>query len=148
MILVDHGQDLVEHLFLTMKREAQVANATCLAFGHEEFEHAVVHIALAELLHAATNGVEQVVVDIVYLQLLERVVVHLHGTFARSVAEVGQLGGYEVFLALVATQGDACAALRESATVDGRCVEIVDAVLQGIVCLTVDHFLVKLFRIR
>ena len=149
MVLVVQGKNLVEHLLLAMKRETEVADAAGLSLLHEEVHHAVVHITRVELLHSAANGVQQVVVDIVHLQLLHGVAVHLDGLLALMVLgiEVRELRGYEVLRALVAAQRDTRAAFRLSLTVDGTGVDIVQSVLQGVVNLTVNHLLVELLVI-
>ena len=84
-----------------------------------------------------------------YLQFLHRVLVHLDSLLPLPVVavEIGEFRGHEELLALVMFQGDTCAALRLTLTIDGRGVEIVQAMLNGIVYLFVDHVLVKLIVI-
>ena len=148
MILVVHREQVVEHLHVAVVGEAEVAYAAGLALLDEIVEHAVVHIAGVEGFHAAAaDAVQQVVVDVVYLQLFHRVVVHLDGAGAGLGlrTEVGELGGHEVAAARMAVQGDAGATLGETAGVGGGGVEIVHTVLDGIVHLLVDHLLVVFF---
>ena len=144
MVLVVHGQHLVEYLFIAVERESEVADAACLALLHQEVHHAIVHVAGVEFVHAATYCVQQVVVDVVDLQVLHRFPVHLDAGLAalRRRVEVGELRGHEIFLTLVATQRNARTGLRLALTVDGRRVEIVHAVLDGVVHLAVNHLLV------
>ena len=61
--------------------------------------------------------------------------------------EVRQLGGNEILRALVAAEGNACAAFRLSHAVDGTGVEVVHAMFDGVVYLPVDHILVELLVI-
>ena len=77
MVLLVEGQHLVEHFLLTVERESQVTNAACLALLQQIVHYAIIHIAPVKLLHAATYGMQQIVVDVINLQLLHRVVVHL-----------------------------------------------------------------------
>ena len=146
VIFVVTAQHLVEHRFLPVEREAEVADAASLTLLHQEVHHAVVHVASIELVHTAADGVQQVVVQIVHLQFFHRVVVHLNSLLTAPVVavEVRQLRGHKVLRALMAAQGDARAAFRLSLTIDGAGVEVVHAVFDGIVHLTIDHLLVKL----
>ena len=56
--------------------------------------------------------------------------------------EIGEFGGHKVFGALVAAEGYARMILRLALAVDGRRVEIVHAVLNGIIHQLV-HFLIQ-----
>ena len=58
--------------------------------------------------------------------------------------EIGELGGDEVFVTLVAAQGNARGMLTQALAISGRCIEVVHAMLDGIVNLLVDHLLVNL----
>ena len=70
---------LIEHLFLSMERETEVTDATCLSFLLQEIHDTIVNISAIELLHSTTNGMQQIIVNIVDLQFLHRVEVHLLG---------------------------------------------------------------------
>ena len=144
MVFVVHGQHLVEDILVAVEREPEVSDAARLALFHQEVHHAIVDIAAVELVHATANGVQQVVVDVVDLQLFHGVVIHRHAGLAtlRRGMEVRQLGGYKILRALVSAEGDARAGFRLALTVDGRRVEIVHAMLDGIVYLAVNHLLV------
>ena len=98
VVLVVQGHNLVEDFLLAVEREAEVADAASLALLHEEVHHAVVHIACVELLHSAAHSVQQIVVEIVHLQFLQRVTVHLNGLLALVVlgVEVREFRGHEV----------------------------------------------------
>ena len=65
------GQNLVKHFLFAVEREAEVADATCLALLHQVVHHAILHIALLEFEHRTAYGMQQIIVDIVRLQLLQ-----------------------------------------------------------------------------
>ena len=130
----------VEDLHVSVIGEAEVANAACLALADEEVKQSVVDEARAEVVHAATtNGVHQVVVDVVHLKAFERALIHLL-RFLKTLhvpALVRHLRCDIVRFARVAFQGDARHVLRVSI---GRSrVEVVHTVLNSIV-----HHLVHL----
>ena len=151
LVFVVVGQQMVEHGDFAMIGESQVADKALLALLHEVVQDAVVDVALHEQFHrlltgAATDGMQQHVVDIVDLQFLERILEHLNAglTGLGLGGEVGQFGGDEVLIALVAAQGDARGMLAQALAIGWRRVKVVHAVLNGIVHLLVDHFLVDL----
>ena len=146
MIFLIEGQHLVEHRLLTMERETEVTYAACLTLFHQIIHHAVLDIAADKLIITASNGMQQIVVDIVYLQLLQRVMIHLDGLLPLPVVavKVGELRGNEILAPLMPAKGDACTLLRLTLTIDWRRIEIVHAMLDGIVYLTVDHLLIEL----
>ena len=82
-----------------MKRESKVADATSLTLLHQIVHHAVVYIAAVKLVHTTTDGMQQVVVDIVDLQLLQRVLVHADAGFTALCGgvEVRQFGSHKIF---------------------------------------------------
>ena len=92
---------------------------------------------------------QQIVVDVIHLQLLHRVQVHLFRLLKRPevVVEVGELRGYEILTALVATEGDTRTTLRLTLAIDRGGVEVVQAMLDGIVDLFIDHVLIELIAI-
>ena len=93
MIGLVQGKNLVKYLLRTVERPSKMAYASCLALLLEEIQHAIVHIAFAEVVHtAAAQGMEQVIVDVVHLQFAEGTVIHGQGVLARRIREVGQLG--------------------------------------------------------
>ena len=149
MVLVVSSQYLVKHLLLAVEREAEVTDAAGLALLHQVVHHAILHIAFLEFRHRATYGMQQIIVYIVRLQLLQRVLVHRDTCLMalRVWMEVRQLRGDEHFLAVVSLQGDTRALLRLSLTIDGRRVEVVDAMFDGIVHLTVNHVLVEVILV-
>ena len=110
-----------------------------------EAQRAVVDEAGHEAGHAVgaqAHGVEQVVVDVVDLEVLERVVKHLHRVVEVEVLEVAHLGGHIVVAALVLGQGLAQGGLALALAVGWRGVEVVHTVLDGIVHLLLHHLLV------
>ena len=85
---------------------------------------------------------QQVVVDMVHLQALERLVVHLCGLFKvpQIVPLVRHLRGHKVLVARVAAQGVAGKHLRAPAHIHRCRIEVVHPVSDGIVHQPV-HFL-------
>lgn len=101
-----------------------------------------------EGLHAVIahpDAVKEEVVDIVDLQIPERVVIHPHRRLAAPCrrGEVGQLRGHEVLVARMALERYARGLLRMALAVSGRRVEIVDTILYGLVDKAVDSLLVE-----
>ena len=84
----------------------------------------------------------QIVVDVVGLEIDERLAVHGHRAFAAGVAEIGQLGGNIVGVPRVTLEGYAGGILREAAQVCRSRVEIVYTVFYGVVNQSIDHLLV------
>ena len=143
-----HVEHVVEHLHVPMEGPAQVADPSLGTLLQHEVEHAILDVAILEKLDAAasTDGVHQVVVQVVGLQVLQGLVEHGDRVLTRIVAEVRHLGGQVVGLARMATQGDARSLLRHTLHIDRGSVEIVHAMLDGIVheavhLLLVDHIL-------
>ena len=129
-----------------MERPSEVADAAGLALLDEEVEDAVVHEAFLEVADAVvdtTEGVEEVVVDVVDAEFLETVVIHLDAGLVAPVAEVGHLGGDEPFVARMAAEGDACSLFGHAFEIHGGGIEVVDAVGDGIVDHLVDGLLVE-----
>ena len=106
-----------------------MADASGLALLYEEIQHAVVDVSFTEVLHAAAYGVQQVVVDVVRLQVDERLAVHFHGELPGWIGEIGQFCGNEVFVPWVPFEGCSGGVLGESAQICRSGVEIVDAML-------------------
>ena len=128
-----------------MERPAEVFDAARFAFLHEEIEHAVIDVALTIVLEFAYR-VQQIVVDIVDLQIFERIVIHLHACLERLRLgrEVREFGGNYVIAAFVSAQCYTHRLLRESLAIARRCVEIVHAVSQSIVDEAIDFLLVEM----
>ena len=106
MVLVVGLDKFVELRLGSVEGEAHVADAAGLALLHQELHHAVVYVALAEgRVAAASDGVHQVVVKVVRLQLVEGIPVHLLGCLRGCVVEVGQLGGNIIGVAGIAAEG-------------------------------------------
>ena len=88
VVFVLQGEHLIKHRLLTMERETEVTDTTSLTLLHQKVHDTVVHITAIELVHTTTDGVQQIVVDIVHLQLLHRVLVHLDGLLSFPIVAV------------------------------------------------------------
>ena len=147
MVFVVLRQQVVKDFYLTMIGEAEVADTSCLPLFNEEIEYAVVDIPAVQRIHSAhADTVQQVVVDIIHLQFLEGVVVHLKRFLTRpgGFIEIRQFGGHIVTVTRMTVQGGTCGCFRLTLTIDRTGVEIVHAVLQRIIDQTVDLLLVDL----
>ena len=78
---------------------------------------------------------EEVIIEIVGLQVLERVFIHLQGRFPGVVSEVGKLGRNIIGVPRIAAQGDARSPFRLATQVGGGGIVIIDSVGHGVV----DH---------
>ena len=77
MVLVVVRQGPVEDGNVAVEREAEVADAACLALLHEPVEQSVVEVALVHGPHAtAADAVQEEVVDVVGLQVLQAALEH------------------------------------------------------------------------
>ena len=85
---------------------------------------------------------QEVVVEIIRLHLLEGLLVHPDGSLPGTVAEVRKLGGDVIAAARMTAQCDACRPFRRALQVCRRGVEVVDAVLEGVVHHLVHGLLV------
>ena len=148
VILVVVCEGPVEDGDVAMEREAEVADAACFTLFHEPVEQSVVEVALMDRPHAsAADAVQEQIVDVVGLQELQAALEH--GLALLEVVlrgrEVGELRGDEIVAALVSAglQGDAQALLALSAAIGRRCVEVVDAVVEGKLAEAVYLFLVQ-----
>ena len=147
VVLVVVVEQVVEHAHVAVVGETEVADAAFLALLHQEVEHAVVDESSAQGIEsAAADAVQQVVVDVVGLQALQRLVVEPFRLLQapEALVLVRHLGGHEDFLAVVPAQGLAHQFLGASAHVHRRRVEIVDTVLDGII----DHAVHLLLVVR
>ena len=100
----------------------------------KQIHHSVVHEPVIESLQASTaERVKQVVVQIVCLEVPERVVVQFQGCRFGMITEVGQLRGDVVRVPWMSAECIAYSLLGKSLEIDRRCVVVVDSVSQGIV---------------
>ena len=143
VVLLVQGHHVVEALLVAVEGETEVADAARLALLHEEVHDAAVLEAVLEIL-AVTDGVQQVVVDVVGLEDLQRAAVHLHAVLEGGWPEHGQLGGQEPLLAGIAVQRLGRGPFAVAAQVDRGGVEIVDAMFDGEVHQAVDFLLVDM----
>ena len=135
--------EVVELMLGAVEGESEVPDPARFLFLAQEVDHAVLYVALLEgLLAAPSDGMEEVVVEIIGLELLEGVPVHPEGGLHRLVSEVGKLRRDEVLLPRMTTQGDARGFFRLPLQVGGGGVEVIDAVFDGIVHHLVHGFLV------
>ena len=143
MHLVVHGKHFVEHVHRTVERESEIADAPCFTLLNQEFYHSILDITLAECLYASVaDGMQQVIVDIVRLQVLERLAVHSYRILARIVGEVRQFRGQIIRLSRITAQRYAGGFLRPSLNIHRRCVEIVHAVLYRVIHQSVHRVLI------
>ena len=141
----------VERLPVPVVREAELPDAPLVAQAPAPVRGAVLQEAVLEGLPAAhADGVEQVVVDVVRPQELQRLPEHRLAAVERLLLrrEVGELRREDVVLAVVAArpQRRAKPLLRFAAAVRRRGVEVVDAVLEQVLDLAVHEFLVDVRR--
>ena len=145
VILIIMLDEPVKDLDIAVIGESQVTDSPSLALLEQEVEHTVIQKARTEVLHTlATHTMEQIVIDVVNLQLLERVVIHLLRLLQRPVllAIVRHLGGDIVAVARVPAQRHPDNSLVLAASINGRSVKVVHAMRQGVVHQLVDQFLV------
>ena len=90
MIFLMQIHENVEYFLLSMERETQITDASCLALSHEEIQQSVLYISFLENLVRKADGMEQIVVEIIRLQCRHGIVVHLQTSLARRVVEVRQ----------------------------------------------------------
>ena len=141
----------LERLGVAVVGEAEAADAALCAQLGAPVQGAVFEVAPGERLEAAVaNGVEEVVVDVVRLEELERVLEHLLAGRERILLgrEVRELRRDDVVLAGVAArlQGLAERGLRLAAAVGGRGVEVGHAAVEEHLDLAVEKFLVDVRR--
>ena len=94
----------VEVAHVTVIRESQMLDTACFALLEQEIEDAVVEEAALQRVHAATDAVQQVVVDMIHLQAFHRLLVHpFRGVEAPGVlALVRHLRSHVVFVSRMA----------------------------------------------
>ena len=141
VVLVVQGHHVVEALLVAVEGEAEVADAPRLALLDEEVHDAAV-LEAALVVFQVADGVQQVVVDVVGLEDLQRAAVHPHAVVEAAGAEHRQFGGEQPLLARVAVERLRGGALAVAAQIDGGGVEVVDAVCEGEVHQAVDFLLV------
>ena len=142
MVFLVQFHQLHESLFVSVEREAEFADVAQPAFLHQEIHHPVVAEAAVEGGFVGQR-VQQVVVNVVRAEILQRVPVHLDRQFVgRNRADVRQLGGDEIAVARIALQGFSGRGLALPLQVHGGGVEVVDSAGDR----QVDH-LVHLFLV-
>ena len=136
-----------EDLRVAVEGESQVADALLLAQLQAPVERAVLEVALREGLEpAVADGVEEVVVDVIGLEVFQRPLEHLLALVERILLrrEVGELRRHDVVAARVAARLERApeACLGVAAAVRRRGVEVVDAVVEHVLDLRVEELLV------
>ena len=86
---------------------------------------------------------QQVIVDVVHLQVLQRVVVHLYSEIIVGIGEVRHFGGHKELVARMTLQGDTRRLFRPALHIDRSRVEIVHAMFDGIIHQPVHFFLIN-----
>ena len=67
---------------VSVKGESEISDASLLPLLHQEIHHPIVHESFIKLCHAsAADGVEEIVVQMVGLEIVQRVMVHLQRDF-------------------------------------------------------------------
>ena len=107
--LIMQGQRIIICIYRTMKRESQITDTPCLPFLQQKFHHSIINIPCFESLCSATaDGVEQIVINIIRLQILERLAIHSNGILTAIIAEIRQLGSNEQLLTRMTFQRNTC----------------------------------------
>ena len=133
----------VECVLRSVEGEAEVADTAGLTLLEEELHHVVVLVSVLEhRVPATSDRVEEVVVDVVGAQVLERPVVHLFRFPFRPAVEVGEFGCREVSVPGIAAQGYAGGLFRLSLQICGGGVEVVHPVIVGVIDQLVHRVLV------
>ena len=141
---VVQADELVELRRTAVEREAQVADAARLPLLVQELHHPVLHVALAEGFHAAAaDGVQEIVVEVVRLELHKGVLIHFYGRLRSLIVEVGELGGNIILLPGMTAEGNTRRLLALSLQVCGGGVKVIDAMFNGIIHHLVHGLLVN-----
>lgn len=150
--LVVPGHHLVKHFEASVIGKSEIADTSCLLLFDEPVENAVIHISAIEVLHTtASNAMEQQIIDIIRLQVAERVVKHLLACLACLClgSEVGELGGDEEGFAWSSRslQGSTCSLLGETLAIGRARVVIVYAMVHGILDEMIDLLLIEIIAV-
>ena len=115
-----------------MERESQITDSACLALLEQEVNEPVVLESCLESFRSA-QGVQQIIVYIVCLEVLQRLAVHQDGVFLFGIPEIGHLRGYEVAAAGMSAQCLSGSRLTLALKIYRCCIKIVHSMLQSIV---------------
>ena len=126
------AEQIVNHLDIAVVRPSQVADAALSLLLHAPVEHTVVEEPCVEGFHAVevvalqvagrhADAVKQIIVDMVGLQLLERIFEHGYAGFVAPGfgSKVREFCRYEVLGAVVACQSRSCGRFALSFAVGG-----------------------------
>ena len=95
-------EQIVKDLDVAMIRETQILYSSLFTFLKKEIQKTIVYISSLIILHAIAyaNSVEQQIVNIIYLQLLERIAIHGNGRLSIPCrrGKIRQFGRNEIFV--------------------------------------------------
>ena len=139
-----HSQHVIECLHIAMERPSEVTDASGFAFLQEEIEQTIVDKSFLKCFDAltATNGVEEIVIDIIHLKVLQGVAVHLYRLLEVRDARIRHLGSDEELVTRMAFEGDTHSRFRLTLEIDRSRIEEVHPMLDGIVYQFVYLFLI------
>ncbi len=119
VVFVVQRQQLVKLLLVPVEGKSELADLPFLSVGLKQIHHPVVHEPVIESLKASpSERVKQVIVQIVRLEVPERIVVQFQGRGSGVVAEVGQFRGDVVGVPRVPAQCVADSLLGKSLKID------------------------------
>ena len=100
MILLVMVQQPVEGSHVAMIRESQMLDTSGLALLEQEIEDAVVEETSLQRVHATSDAMQQIVVDMVHFQTLHRLLIHaLRGIETPSILTlIRHFRGHIVFI--------------------------------------------------
>ena len=143
VVLVVKFQKFIELLLITVEGKPELADLAFFPVCLKQIHHPVVHEPVIESLKAsASEGVKQVVVQIVRLKIPERIVVQFQGRGSGVVTEVGQFRGDEVRVSRMPAEGVPDSLFRQPPEIDGGGVVVVHSVGQSVVNQLVGILLV------
>ena len=145
VILVIVVDEPVKRLHVAMIRESQMANAARLTLANEEIEQAIVDETAVQVLHPALPyAVQQVIIDVLYPQFLEGILIQFLCFIKRPQAfvVVRHLGGHIVLFAGMTAQCGTGDTLVETAAIPRGGVKVVHTMGYGVVHQLIDQFLI------
>ena len=140
-----HIHYIVESCHIPMERPSEVADTTGFTFLQKKIQQAIVNETFLECFDTltATNGVKEIVIDIIYLKILQRIMVHLYRTFEIRDAWIRHLGSDEELVARMAFQSDTHCSFRLTLKIYRSRIEKVYSTLDGIVHQFIHLFLIN-----
>ena len=87
--MVVHRQHFIKDIYCSMERETQITDTSGFTFFNQVIQHSVVDITSTEGFNTTiSNRVQQIIINIIGLQVLERLLVHGNRILACPVLEV------------------------------------------------------------